>query len=127
MTRNSTKARRICVDTHAWFNNLGRKCLTCHVCKGTIDLVATKPDQWRADHVIRHAEGGKETASNLFPICITCDTGTEGKAAEDTRTVAKGKRNADRHFGITRGTGFRKPPAGMKYDWSAGRYVRDKE
>lgn len=45
MNRNSTKARRICVDTHAWFNPLGRKCLTCHVCKGVIGEIKTAGDQ----------------------------------------------------------------------------------
>jgi hypothetical protein len=100
MTRNSTRARRICVDTHAWFNLLGRKCLTCHVCGSTIDLVATKPHEWRADHIRRHAEGGEETAENLWPICIGCDTGSDGKAADDTRAVAKGKRVADKADGV---------------------------
>jgi hypothetical protein len=124
MTRNSTKARRICFEAHKIQGLFTPWLLMCHRCKLMIDPVREK---WRADHIIRHAEGGKETAENLWPICLTCDTGTEGKAAEDTRTVAKGKRNADRHFGIRRGTGFRKPPEGMKYDWSAGRYVRKDE
>jgi|CXWL01.1.fsa_nt_gi hypothetical protein len=97
--RNSTKARRTCVDTHAWFNMLGRKCMTCHVCNGTIDLVKS-PTNWRADHIHRHAEGGTDDAANIFPICLSCDTGPDGKAADDTRTVAKGKRIADKHDGI---------------------------
>lgn len=108
MARNSNKARRTCVDTHAWFNLLGRKCLTCHVCGCTIELLSTRPDKWRADHSRRHAEGGKETADNLWPICIDCDTGPDGKAAQDTKTIAHGKRMADRHDGVKiRGRGFR--------------------
>lgn len=115
MTRNSTKARRICIDTHAWFNLLGRKCMTCHVCGGTIDLVAGKPE-WRADHVRRHAEGGLETAANIWPICVPCDTGPDGKAADDTRAVAKGKRMGDKHFGarVKRGFPKRVNPWGMR-------------
>lgn len=100
MNRNSAKARRICVDTHAWFNLLGRKCLTCHVCGSTIDLIATKPSDWRADHIVRHAEGGKEVTENLWPICIDCDAGKNGKAAEDTKAVAHGKRMSNRHDGV---------------------------
>lgn len=108
MKRNSEKARRICVDTHAWFNLLGRKCMSCHVCGGTIELLSTKPNGWRADHIQRHAEGGKETAENIWPICLDCDTGTDGKAADDTRAVAHGKRMANRHDGVKiRGRGFR--------------------
>ncbi|CAB4146666.1 hypothetical protein UFOVP1157_42 [uncultured Caudovirales phage] len=106
--RNSAKDRRTCIDTHAWFNLLGRKCLTCHVCNCTIDLIATKPSDWRADHIQRHAEGGKGTGDNLWPICIDCDTGPDGKAAQDTKTIAHGKRMADRHDGVKiRGRGFR--------------------
>lgn len=105
--RNSTEARRICVDTHSWLNLLGRLCMTCHVCGGTIDLVHKKP-KWRADHIRRHAEGGKETADNIWPICIDCDTGPDGKAAQDTKAVAHGKRMSERHYGIKeRGWGRR--------------------
>jgi hypothetical protein len=101
MKRDSAKARRICVDTHHWHNLLGRKCLTCHVCKGVIDLVKDTT-RWRADHIRRHAENGEESAENLWPICLDCDTGPDGKAAEDTRVVAKGKRISGRHDGIKR-------------------------
>lgn len=39
---------------------------------------------------------------------IDCDAGTDGKAADDTRTIAHGKRMNDRHDGIKiRGRGFR--------------------
>lgn len=115
--RNSTKARRICVDTHVWFNLLGRKCLTCHVCKGTIEIWC-KPWAWRADHIKRHAEGGQETAENLWPICTGCDAGKDGKAAEDTRTVAKGKRIADKADGVRR----TKRPFPRRVDpWGKGR------
>jgi hypothetical protein len=108
MKRNSAKDRRTCVDTHSWYNLLGRKCLTCHVCNGTIELVATKPAHWRADHIQRHAEGGQGTADNIWPICIGCDAGPDGKAAQDTKTIAHGKRMSDRHDGVKiRGRGFR--------------------
>ncbi len=99
MKRDSAKCRRICVDTHAWFNLLGRKCLSCHKCGRAIELLK-EPNGWRADHIKRKAEGGDDTPENLWPICLDCDTGTDGKAAEDTRVVAKGKRISDKHDGI---------------------------
>lgn len=106
--RDSPRARRVCVDAHSYFNPAGRKVMDCHVCKAVIDLVKDKPDTWRADHIKRHAEGGEDTAENLWPICIDCDTGPDGKAAQDTRIVAHGKRMSDRHYGIKqRGWGRR--------------------
>ena len=39
---------------------------------------------------------------------IDCDTGPDGKAAQDTKTIAHGKRMANRHDGVKiRGKGFR--------------------
>lgn len=100
--RNSTRARRICFDAHKWVNPLsGRTMLTCHVCKTWIDVLKD-PTAWRADHIRRHAEGGEDTPENLFPICLDCDTGEDGKAAQDTRDVAHGKRASNKHFGIER-------------------------
>lgn len=121
MTRNSTKARRICFEAHK-IESDGFIFLRCHVCKHELDPVREK---WRADHIRRHAEGGEDTAENLYPICMDCDGGVGGKAADDTIQVAKGKRNRDKHFGIKQKTGFRKPPPGMKYDWKRGGYRRD--
>lgn len=115
--RNSARARRICVDTHAWFNLLGRKCLTCHACGSPIDLHKT-PNGWRADHIKRHAEGGREVAENLWPICLACDTGPGGKAAEDTKAVAKGKRIADKSDGVRRKKrAFPKRPKDQQWGW----------
>lgn len=120
MSRNSTKARRICFTAHSVERN-GKTVLPCHVCKRDMDPVR---EQWRADHIRRHAEGGEDTADNLHPICLDCDGGVDGKAAEDTRQVAKGKRVKDKHYGIEQKTGFYKPP-GMKYDWKRGGYRKD--
>lgn len=121
MTRNSTKARRICFETHQWIGPLGRLYLTCHMCKSMIDPVR---QDWRADHIRRHAEGGEDTADNLWPICLPCDAGTDGKAAKDTAAVAHGKRAADRHYGVKRPGGWQKRPEGYRYDWRTQRYVR---
>jgi 5-methylcytosine-specific restriction enzyme A len=94
--RNSRRARTICVDTHSYSSKTGRPLMDCHVCKAAIDL---KTRDWRADHIRRWAEGGRDTPDNLFPICLPCD---RVKAAIDTREVAKGKRTAERNIGIRR-------------------------
>lgn len=122
MSRNTTKARRICLEAHKWVGPLGRHYLTCHVCRSMIDPVR---QEWRADHIRRYAEDGEDTAENLFPICIDCDAGVGGKAARDTSEVAHGKRAADRHYGVKRPGGWRKAPAGHRYDWAIRRYVRE--
>lgn len=124
MSRNSTKARRICFTTHSYVSAVtGKIVMKCSCgCGREFDPVR---EPWRADHGARWAEGGKDVPENLWPIITSCDTGVDGKAAEDTRQVAKGKRGSDKHFGIKQRTGFRKPPPGMKYDWKRGGYRKD--
>ena len=123
MTRNSARARHICLETHGREDHMGRY-MSCHVCGLRIDPVRTK---WRADHIRRHAEGGTESPDNLWPICLTCDGGVDGKAARDTSAIAKGKRMSGRHFGTQqKGRGFYRPK-GVKFDWSQGRYRREIE
>ncbi len=95
--RDSYRARRICFDAHKWLGPLGRWFLTCHVCKGHIDALY-ESKKWRADHIRRSAEGGLDTPENLWPICIDCDSGTDGKAAQDNKDIAKGKRVSAKHF-----------------------------
>lgn len=68
--RNSTRARRICWNTHRTVHTLtGAQVMICHECKQYIDPIR---DQWRA-------EGGQETPDNLWPIHISCDAGHAGK------------------------------------------------
>lgn len=118
-TRDSTKARRICFDAHKTYDHLGRVRLICHLNKCVIDPVR---DKWRADHIRRFADDGEDTAENLFPICERCDR--DEKAPADTTAVAKGRRQGERHYGVKRPTGFRRPK-GAKFDWSLGRYVKE--
>jgi HNH endonuclease len=102
--RDSVKARRICVATHRHDGPLGKgRYMTCHKCQSLIDVVR---DDWRADHNIHWANGGEDTPENLFPICLGCDGGVGGKAADDTAQIAKGKRIADKHFGVRKKVGF---------------------
>jgi len=116
--RNSVRARRICFDTHKKIDEQGHVYMVCSCgCKARFNPATTK---WRADHGARHAEGGKEVAENLWPIIEACDAGKGGKAAKDTTAVAKGKRWAEKHYGIQRKSGFRKPP-GFKHSFGKWR------
>lgn len=91
-TRNSARARRVCFEAHRHDGPLGKgRYLTCHECKCEIDVVKT-PSGWRADHNVHWANGGEDTPENLWPICLGCDAGVGGKAADDTTKIAKGKR-----------------------------------
>lgn len=118
MGRNSTKARQICLDTHLKQDGMGEY-MICHVSKQRFNPRTTR---WRADHIRRHAENGEETAANLWPILESVDAGPGGKAAQDTREVAKGKRVRKKLYGIERPSGFRKPPEGYN-PWT--RRMRD--
>jgi hypothetical protein len=96
--RNSDKARRICFEAHRHDGPMGKgRYLTCHMCGGVLDAVL---DKWRADHIRRHADGGEDTGKNLWPICLPCDTGVDGKAAQDTKAVAKGKRQGANYYNL---------------------------
>jgi hypothetical protein len=123
--RDSVEARRVCFLTHKRQDSLGIF-LVCHRGGCRIDPVR-KPGSWRADHYpIRWADGGTNAPENLWPICLICDCGTDGKAAQDTREVAKNKRCFEKHVGIRRKKGFYKPK-GAKYDWARGGYRKEPE
>jgi hypothetical protein len=123
--RDSVKARRVCFERYSSRDKLG-VFLVCAVCHVRVDPVR-KPGSWRADHYpIRWSQGGTDTADNLRVICLTCDAGPGGKAAEDTSQVAKAKRCFEKHVGIRRKKGFYKPK-GAKFDWSRGTYTKETE
>lgn len=96
MTRNSTKARRICAEAHTRIDHLGREVMSCHICSLSMNVHTS---DWEADHIRRHAEGGEDTAGNLFPICPRCH---HDKSRRDTSEIAKGKRIGERSRGIKR-------------------------
>ena len=113
--RNSREARDICLRVHGRHDPQRGFHMICHCgrpgCKLIIDPVR---DKWRADHIRRHGEGGRNTPDNLWPILLACDAGTDGKAAEDTKIIAHGKRASARHYG-GRGRKIRgRPLAGTK-------------
>jgi 5-methylcytosine-specific restriction protein A len=108
--RNSQRARRICRETHEREDHLGRRYMICHCgCKA---IIWPTVSQWRADHVRRWAEGGRDTADNLRPILVRCDAGKDGKAARDAKIIAHGKRASHRHYGGSKRKG--RPMAGTR-------------
>lgn len=96
MKRNSTAARRNCIEAHRRTDHLGREVLDCHVCKL---VMAVHTSGWEADHIRRHAEGGDDSGANVWPICPRCH---HDKSRRDTSEIAKGKRIGERGRGIRR-------------------------
>ena len=100
---SSDACRRMCLDTHLQQDKLGWF-LTCHVCKGRIDAVR-KPKSWEADHhPVPVANGGKDEPDNIAPLCIVC---ASVKNPQDWRSIAHGRRMADKHFGVKERKGWR--------------------
>lgn len=113
---SSTKVRRECFDANKRVDETGRIYLVCHICGGMIDPIR---DRWEAEHPTPHANGGVKT----LPAHEACH---DEKTPRDISEIAKGKRVADRHFGIRRSSGsFRKAPPGFKYDWRSRRLVKE--
>lgn len=104
MNRNSVKARRICFETHRQQDAMGVH-MICHICK---QRISPGREAWEADHIRRHAEGGEESAENLWPAHEACHA---AKSRKDTSEVAKGKRVAAKHFGVKRSA---RPMAGSR-------------
>lgn len=119
---NSTKVRRECFDAHKFTDPLsGRIMLTCWICQGPIDPAREK---WEAEHSVRRSVGGSDSPDNVLPAHTACHA---PKTAKDITANSKGKRVRDKHFGIVRKQGFRKPPPGYKYSWKAQRMVKTEE
>lgn len=112
MRRNSRRDREICLEAHLKRDEMGEY-LICHCCGMRIN---PKTTAWRADHIRRHAHGGESTGENLWPILLTCDVGPDGKVADDTRAVAKGKRMRANAYGLRDRGGWWKPD-GYKHQW----------
>jgi 5-methylcytosine-specific restriction endonuclease McrA len=119
---NSTKVRRECFDAHKWIHPVtGRIMLTCHICKGQIDPAREK---WDAEHTIRRVLSDDDSPTNVLPAHEACH---DVKTKTDITENSKGKRVRDKHYGIVRKQGFRKPPEGYVFDWRAKRYVKAEE
>jgi len=55
---------------------------SCFSCKKPLDVFS-----WEAGYVVAHARGGKKTADNLRPVCVSCNRsmGTENMDAFKAR------------------------------------------
>ncbi len=124
---SSTKFRRECFDRNKWQDPItGRIMLTCYICKLPLDPVR---EEWEAEHVKRRSLGHGnpellaelDKPENILPAHAECHS---PKTAQDVRENAKGKRSSAKHFGIERKRSKLRKPAGMKFDWNQGRYVR---
>lgn len=90
-SRSSTRDRRNCVEAHA-FERGGKTYMTCHICKGEIDLAISS---WEADHVVPFALDG----TGVMPAHWRCH---RVKSADDWSEIAKGRRARERNLGIKR-------------------------
>ena len=116
---NSTKVRRECFDAHKWTHPVtGRIMLTCHICKGDINPAV---ERWDAEHTIRRVLSNDDSPINVMPAHEACH---DIKTPLDIKANSKGKRVRDKHYGIIRKQGFRKPPPGFAYSWKARRMVK---
>ena len=97
------------VKLQAWARCGGR----CEQCTARI---ITTPEY---DHRIPAAIGGAATLENCQVLCKTCH-GLK-TTATDVPQIAKTKRILEKRIGArSTSRGFRKPPAGMRYDWQRG-------
>src|SRR5262245_61133143 len=119
---SSTRLRRECFDRHKRVDEAGRIYLVCYLCGYRIDPAREK---WEAEHTLRRSLGleGRDDPENILPAHTACH---KPKTKRDIKENSKGVRVRDKHFGIERPQGFRRP-ADLKYDWKRRRYVREYE
>lgn len=81
-----------------------------------------RPGHVHYDHVVPDALGGSPTIENCAVLCTACH-GVK-TTRQDVPQIAKMKRQRARHIGAKPPSKWRKPP-GTKFDWRAGRYVKE--
>lgn len=119
MRRDSVKDRRECFDRWKYIHADGSTVMNCHICLGVIR--PSRGDKWEAEHVIPHAFDGTDIRPAHASPCHS------SKTKKDVTDIAKAKRIHEKHVGIRRPQGFRKPPAGYVYSWAQRRYVKESE
>lgn len=84
---------------------------------------ALKPGEGDADHILPAELGGQATLANGMWLCKPCH---KAKTADDVRRIRKADRQRDKHTGAWKPSARKLGrPAGMKFDWSQGRYVKE--
>lgn len=91
----------------------------CCLCQTKIDGVR---EAWIVEHLRALVLGGADTDDNLAPAHERC---RRVKDKADVAAGAKAKRVKARHLGIKKPSRFPKPPAGSRWDWRLGRYVKE--
>ncbi len=99
---SSTKVRRDCFEAHKKTDEDGHLYLVCYLSGGRFNPSTTA---WEAEHVIRRVLKKDDTPSNVWPAHARCH---KPKTATDITENAKGKRVADKSFGVKRKSGFSK-------------------
>ncbi len=89
----------------------------CHCCERMIRA----GEKWDVSHDRPLALLGADGGDNLKVAHRACH---KDQTAVDMAQITKAKRQALKHRGIKRPTSFRKPP-GFRFDWGAGRYVKE--
>lgn len=97
-----------------WEANGGR----CILCSKKIDGVR---EPWTIEHLRALGLGGDDSDENCGPAHERC---RREKDKNDVNAIARAKRRKAKHIGIKKASSFRKP-AGMKFDWKRGRYIRE--
>jgi hypothetical protein len=95
---HSTPLRRAAFERYVKPHPLieGRRVLYCHKCDAMLDPVV---HAWELDHIVARAIGGSDEPDNLAILCVPCH---RAKTKTDVTSIAKGKRMAEKHYGIKR-------------------------
>ncbi len=117
---SSTALRRKVFEAYKWTDPVtNRVMLTCYLCQLPLDPAR---EAWEAEHITRHVLTEDDSIENVKPAHEQCH---KPKTAKDIREHRKGLRIKNKHYGIAKKKGgFRKMPAGYKWDWSLRRAVK---
>ena len=94
---SSTKVRRECFDYWKRLDEAGTPYLVCYMTGARI--YPSRGDQWEAEHSVRRSSGGSDKPPNVKPVLVSAH---KPKTSSDITENAKGKRVAEKHFGIKR-------------------------
>ena len=96
-------------------------------CEGCGLVLGHRP--YEIDHVIAEAlivdKSAPLSAGDGQLLGVDCcHRGGRNKTADDVSAIARAKRRKAKHVGIKKAPSFHRP-AGVKFDWSKGRYVKE--
>ena len=88
----------------------------CYLCGGKIQV----GDAWEIEHVVAWELTRDDSDDNLRLAHVACH---KVKTADDVRAIRKADRMKAAHIGAKKPSTFKRP-AGVKFDWKAGRYTK---